>query len=303
MLAGGVDDRDVNSLREMLPWWRRTGRWQRELDNSLLPLIFGRLQHLLLPLQTPSRCLTQLYTNQEYKPFIPQNKHKQKIHKHDQILSKCKCNLLNTREPVWIHLQAKPSQAKIKPSHYFDPVWVAVFTWVPFKRCTLLLVLESRSSVSTLTFTKAFVNTCIHIFAWVRDVSTCVPLPSSSPHSHWWSKRIYYTEKFLCNFTCVSSPNMMSITKKHTAQSCGSGIMATAWGNAMNARPGPSGETESLTGVLFSQLIFALDVFLAHMLTSNCFKRVFADKLPKEKVRRVFDKCKGNRSRTWHANQ
>lgn len=39
--------------------------------------------------------------------------------------------------------------------------------------------------------------------------------------------------------TCVSRPNMMIMTKKQTAQSCGTGIMDTALGKTMKASPGP----------------------------------------------------------------
>lgn len=40
-------------------------------------------------------------------------------------------------------------------------------------------------------------------------------------------------------FTSLSNPKKMTIMKKKTAQSWGSGIRATARGKAMNANPGP----------------------------------------------------------------
>lgn len=44
----------------------------------------------------------------------------------------------------------------------------------------------------------------------------------------------------LFGFTSLSNPTKMIIMKKKMAQSCGSGIRATARGKAMKARPGPA---------------------------------------------------------------
>lgn len=90
----------------------------------------------------------------------------------------------------------------------------------------------------------------LQLYSWAPDASTCVTPPSSTPArlTVTGDQRENVTRRE--RFTCVSSPSMISITKKHTAQSWGSGIMATAWGNAMNAKPGPSGETAAVTGGL-----------------------------------------------------
>lgn len=48
----------------------------------------------------------------------------------------------------------------------------------------------------------------------------------------------------LSGITSLSSPRKMIITKKKTAQSCGSGIRDTARGKAMNASPGPTKTVE-----------------------------------------------------------
>lgn len=53
------------------------------------------------------------------------------------------------------------------------------------------------------------------------------------------------------NLTCVSRPKRMIMIKKQTDHSWGSGIMAIAWGYAINARPGPGKEAGDSTREAF----------------------------------------------------
>lgn len=52
------------------------------------------------------------------------------------------------------------------------------------------------------------------------------------------TKDVFINKQYI-DLTAVSNPKKISIRKKHTAQNWGKGIMATPWGKAMNASPGP----------------------------------------------------------------
>lgn len=56
------------------------------------------------------------------------------------------------------------------------------------------------------------------------------------------------------HLTCVSRPKRMSMTKKQMDHSWGRGIMAIAWGYAMNAKPGPGTQQYRLVTVYYLPL-------------------------------------------------